>query len=277
MKNQSWGRLCKNITTLIVLVILATFFYVYKPQKEMQYDVATQDSIPESADSIIALYDTIINPNTATIDEFLRVGFTKKQATSCINYRMKGGVFYKKEDVKKIYTVSEEDYEKLKEYIYVPYSKPLSLKQNQTKKIAKKNKEEFIVQININDCDTNDLKNLPKIGGFRARKIIERRDKLGGYYSLSQLYSVYSMDSSIVQCLEKYLIFNPNQIQKININSATFKEINRHPLISYGQTKVLCNYRKIVGTIQTIEELRDNNIVTADEYEILKFYLKTID
>ncbi|MCQ2605128.1 MAG: helix-hairpin-helix domain-containing protein [Bacteroidales bacterium] len=63
----------------------------------------------------------------------------------------------------------------------------------------------------------------------------------------------------------------------MNVNTATFKEINKHPLISYEQTKKIFEYKKIVGYIKTLDELVNNGILEELEYNILQFYLKTID
>ena len=131
--------------------------------------------------------------------------------------------------------------------------------------------------MNINTCDTTELKQIPGIGGFRAKKIIERREKLGGFYAVEQLYTIYSLDSFMVEAIREYIIIDTNQIKKININTATFKEINNHPLISYEQTKNIVEYRKIVGEIKDVEELRTNHIVNPDDFEFLQFYIKTFD
>ena len=131
--------------------------------------------------------------------------------------------------------------------------------------------------MNINTCDTTELKQIPGIGGFRAKKIIERREKLGGFYAVEQLYTIYSMDSLFVNTIREYIIVDQSQIKKININTATFKEINKHPMICYEQTQNIVNYKKIVGEIKDVEELRTNHIVNPEDFEILQFYIKTFN
>ncbi|MCU0348746.1 MAG: helix-hairpin-helix domain-containing protein, partial [Saprospiraceae bacterium] len=53
------------------------------------------------------------DPNTATKEDFERLGLSSRTAQSILNYRAKGGHFYKKEDLAKIYTLRQEDYERL--------------------------------------------------------------------------------------------------------------------------------------------------------------------
>lgn len=280
-KSQNWVRLGKNVCTLIVVIVIVAFFYVYKPLKT-NVDVvdSNQDEVASTIqDSIVPLYDTIINPNDAQFDDFLRVGFSEKQATTCINYRSKGGKFYQETDVMKMYCISEEDFNRLKNYLAIPKkNKKIAEKRSVTEKkeIRRNTSKSVSVQsISINSCDTTDLMNLPKIGNFRARKIIEYRDKLGGFYEISQLLNVYSIDSDLLTEIGQYIIIDTSAIKKININEASFKEIVHHPLISYETTKNIVTYKRIVGVIKNIQELRDNNIVSADEYGTLKNYIKT--
>lgn len=280
-KSPNWVRLGKNLSTFIVVIVVVAFFYVYKPLKK---SVDVGDSIQQTVtkniqDSIVALYDTIINPNEAQFDDFLRVGFSEKQATSCINYRSKGGKFYKETDLMKIYTISEDDYCRLKKYVVVPQVNKNSLEnfaiKNKREKNIKTNGSIPVTYVSINRCDTTELMKLPKIGGFRARKIIEYRDKLGGFYEIAQLLQVYSIDSTLISEIGKYITIDTSAIKKININEASFKEIVHHPLICYETTKNIVNYKRIVGVIKSVQELRDNNIVSADEYTTLKNYIKT--
>lgn len=271
--NQNWIRLGKNLSTLIVIATIAVFFYVYKPKSNEQF-IIQQDTISlVEKPNIEFAVDTVINPNTATLKDFQRIGLTEKQAQSCINYRQKGGRFLKKQDMRKIYTITDDDYAKIEPYIAVPMEKPKQY-------VATKPEEKEVSKprpskVNINTCDTTELKQLPKIGSFRARKIVEQRNRLGGFHSIEQLRAIYSMDDDILNEIKPYIIIDTTTIQKININTATFKEINSHPLISYEQTKKIMQYKKIVNIISAPEELLSNNILDKDEFEKIRFYIKT--
>ncbi|MBP5722428.1 MAG: helix-hairpin-helix domain-containing protein [Bacteroidales bacterium] len=272
--NQSWIRLGKNLSTLIVVTLLATFFFVYKPQKKHNYNEQTDTIVQFNSDTLphIVKQPKHINPNTATLEDFLQIGLTRIQANNCINYRNKGGHFYKKDDLKKIYSISEDDFARIEPFITIPKTnKPLEIKTTNDKKTVTKT----INTVNINVCDTTELMQLPKIGSFRARKIIERRERLGGFYSVEQLCDINSLDSSVVAEIRAYIIIDTAAIRKININTASFKEIVAHPLISYEQTKKIMQYKSIVKNISNPDELLINNILEREEYEKIKFYVKT--
>ena len=272
--NQSWIRLGKNLSTLIVVTLLATFFFVYKPQKKHNYNEQTDTIVQLNSDTLphIVKQPKHINPNTATLEDFLEIGLTRIQANNCINYRNNGGHFYKKDDLKKIYSISDEDYARIEPFITIPKTNnPVEIKTTNDKKTVTKT----INAVNINVCDTTELMQLPKIGSFRARKIIERRERLGGFYSVEQLCDINSLDSSVVAGIRAYIIIDTAAIRKININTASFKEIVAHPLISYELTKKIMQYKSIVKNISNPDELLINNILEREDYEKIKFYIKT--
>lgn len=279
-QHKQWVRLGKNLSTLIGIVMILIFFYVYRPVRDGNAEFVG-DSLRTVTDSIPVLKtvaeNVVIDPNVATYEQFLDAGFSVKQAKHCLNYRNKGGHFRKKEDLKKIYSIGEQDYDRLVSHISIPEKKTKQSNIFPKKEKKPENQNKKIFRVNINTCDTTELKQIPGIGGFRAKKIIERREKLGGFYAVEQLYTIYSLDSLMVEAIREYIIIDTNQIKKININIATFKEINNHPLISYEQTKNIVEYRKIVGEIKDVEELRTNHIVNPDDFEILQFYIKTFD
>lgn len=266
-------RLSQNLISLIIVLFVISFFIFYKstnnkqiiPQKKLSIQNKTKNSEHEKLNKI--------EINTASFEQLCKIGFTAKQARNCINYRKAGHYFTTTRDLLKLYSITESDFNKLAPYIYVynPKNKQSQIKQNQKTQEQKK----YFELIEINTCDTNQLQKIPKIGSYRAKKIVEYRNKLGGFFTLNQLSTIYSIDSSVVNEIRKRCSVSPQLIEKININTATWKELNSHPLISSYQTKNILEYKKIVGTIKNVDELRDNNIITKEEFEILKFYIKT--
>ncbi len=109
------------------------------------------------------------DPNTVSVEDLCRLGFSIKQAESIDNYRKKGGKFRRKEDFAKSYVVSESVYERLEDYIDIP-----------------------LVDLNLADSTAFDA--LPGIGGWFAAKMIEYRNKLGGYTCIEQLLEIYRFD-----------------------------------------------------------------------------------
>jgi competence protein ComEA len=126
--------------------------------------------------------------------------------------------------------------------------------------------------VELNNSDTTELDGLPGIGPTYARRIIKYREMLGGYYKKEQILEVYGMRPENFNLFEKYIHTDTSLIRKISLNTATFKEINAHPYISYEQTKAIFKCRNKGLTINW-ELLEKNKIFDSLETKKLIPYI----
>ncbi|GEM_PF-3843138 len=151
------------------------------------------------------------NPNTVTIESLQLLGFTPRQAQTIINWRSKGGVFRKKEDFKRIYSVSPEKYEQLKEFIVIAHPadsdsayRPGRRTNNTASTLAASTDSNSRFKpyagrsdtIDLNFADSADLTSLRGIGGYYANQIMAYRQRLGYFYCPEQLLEIPGIDSS---------------------------------------------------------------------------------
>ena len=234
------------------------------------------------------------DPNHTSVPQLCSLGISLEVANRIRNYRQKGGSFRIKADLTKIYGLSDSLYQVLEPYILLPdqkkytktkpndikksfkeekYGKSKGEKQAPLKKtfIAKKN----FLKIDINQADTSQLMQLKGVGRTLSQRVIKYRKLLGGYIEVKQLGEVYGLSDSLVVSLEHQLfigkIFEP---EKIELNLATFKELNSHPYISYEQTKDILNTKSKYGKFKKTEDLQRLNTFTESELERLIPYLK---
>ena len=172
-----------------------------------------------------------------------------------INFKQKGGKFYKKEDLKKIYSISDELYNKLEPYISIERD------------------ENEISIIELNSATKEQLKKIRGIGEKTAERLIVYRTQLGGYSNLNQLDDVYGLDSTIKNNKTTYFIINTEVLSKIRINNITFKELLYHPYCDYNTTKKIINYREMHGDFISIEQILENNLIKAKQYRKIAPYL----
>jgi DNA uptake protein ComE-like DNA-binding protein len=114
-----------------------------------------------------------------------------------------------------------------------------------------------VTQLNINLCDTGEITAIPQFGTKRAQKLVEYRQKLGGFHSFEQLAEVYILQNISVEHLAKYFFIEPNDIMKLKINSATYKELIAHPYFDAYLTKSILNYRQKNGKITNIVQFKE--------------------
>lgn len=126
--------------------------------------------------------------------------------------------------------------------------------------------------IELNSADTTELKKIPGIGTSYANRIVKYRNILGGYAQISQLKEVWGLDEDLYNKIKPYLVIKSNTT-KLKINSASFKELNKHPYIDYNQTKIIVDIRERKGRIESIDRLALLDEFTEQDINRLTPYL----
>jgi len=216
------------------------------------------------------LHPFTFNPNGLPEEKWKEMGFDAKQIKIIKNYEAKGGKFYKKTDLKKIYGISESEYAVLEPYIAIPSDTSHFARKPKTV-YAKSEKNTVVVE--LNSADTSDLKKLKGIGSWYAKKIIAYRTKIGGFYRKEQLMEVKGIDSTRYAGLCDWVSINKFLIRTININTATFDELKVHPYIGYNIALSLINMRQMHGNFTSVSDIRKSILVSEAIYEKLAPYL----
>jgi competence protein ComEA len=215
------------------------------------------------------------DPNTASENDWIKLGIKPRTAQTIQKYISKGGKFYKAEDIKKIWGLSEKDAERLIPFVSIkniqknfPYNK---YQDQPTEKTF--SKKAFIGKIDINIADTSQFISLPGIGSKLSKRIIAFREKLGGFYSVDQIAETYLLPDSTFQKIKPYLIVQSNAIKKININAASVDEMKSHPYIKYQMANAIFRYRQQHGNFNSVEEIKKIMTVTDEFYKKMFPYL----
>ncbi len=204
------------------------------------------------------------NPNNLPKEEWRKIGLSDRQVSVIKNYESKGGKFYKKEDLKKIYCISDADYLTLEPFIKI-----------ENLKYEKKTyqEKEADLMLDLNTSNVEDLQKLKGIGPSFSKRIIKYRDLLGGYYKKEQLLEVYGFEQEKFDNIQQNITINPSRIKKININSATIDDLKTHPYIKYSIARLIVNYRKQHGDYDSVESIKSIKTISDDLFEKIKFYL----
>lgn len=130
-----------------------------------------------------------------------------------------------------------------------------------------------IHKLDLNNCDTSDIVTIPQFGSKRAAKLVEYRDKLGGFSSFAQIHEIYVLQNISLEHCEKYFVINPHSINQIKINSASYKELIAHPYFDAYLTKQIVNYRDKNGRITDLNHLKEITHAYPELLAKLKPYL----
>lgn len=124
------------------------------------------------------------DPNTVSVDDLQRLGFSRRQAQAIDNYRLKGGRFRRREDFAKSFVVADSVYRRLEAYIDIPL-------------------------LDINSADSAAFDTLPGIGPYFAARMVEYRTRLGGYSYTEQLTDIYNFGQERFDALRDLVCCSP--------------------------------------------------------------------
>ncbi|MGC8864839.1 MAG: ComEA family DNA-binding protein [Bacteroidales bacterium] len=216
------------------------------------------------------------DPNLLDEEGWKKLGLPAHTIRSILNYRKAGGRFYKPEDLSRIYTLSQEDFARLKSYIRIENVKSAAGDSlSSSRKIISKVPSRQIPTVELNSADTNLLAELPGIGPAFARRIWKYGKRLGGYYQTEQLLEVYGMDASRLDKIRPFIVIDTLRIIKMDLNQASFKELLRHPYLEYYMVKAIADYRQKHHGIRDVSELKSLPLMYDELYNKLRPYLNT--
>ncbi|OJU27220.1 MAG: hypothetical protein BGN92_08085 [Sphingobacteriales bacterium 41-5] len=220
------------------------------------------------------------DPNTASAEELGQLGLRDKTIQILSNYRNKGGKFRKADDLQKIYGLRPDEFERLKPFIVIAHRENAQLRfENQPENkyaTTAPNKDHYkrkVVVIDVNAADTTAFQSLYGIGSKLAARIVNFRNKLGGFYSIEQVGETYGVPDSTFQKIKPFLKLNEADLSKMNINTASYEQLNAHPYISAKLAFQIMKYRKDNGSFNNLEILKELVSQTNDSYEKVVNYV----
>lgn len=218
------------------------------------------------------------NPNTVTKTELISFGLSQGQTNNFLNYLKAGGRFHSKEDLKKLYFMTEDIYKQMSPYINIPQQ---AITQTPKQEIIKENRysqtqvktKPFLI-LDLNQVDTLDLQAIRGIGPSYSKRIVKYRTLLGGYVKMEQLKEVYGMTDTLYQKIIPHLKIENSEPKKLNINTSTIKELSSHPYIDFHLAKAIINLRYDIKIYTSIDQIKQIHLLDQSTYEKLLPYLE---
>jgi DNA uptake protein ComE-like DNA-binding protein len=208
------------------------------------------------------------DPNTIGISDWTRMGVKEKTAKTITRFREKGGKFRTAADLDKIYGMSPALAQQIKPFVR------FTAKDSATRKNFHPIKKKLPASIPINTADSLAWESLPGIGPKLAGRIINFRNRLGGFYAIGQVAEVYGLQDSVFRKIETFLEKDEQPLHLLGINSATLEELSAHPYISRSIANAIVQYRIAHGRFQQLDELAKIHLITSEQYAKISHYCK---
>ena len=222
------------------------------------------------------------DPNTIDAGDWKRLGLRDKTIGTIQKFLSKGGHFYKPGDLKKIYGLKEEEYNRIESYIRIASPGSHEVKKRTFSDSSHFTRRELgrpktftktYTIIDVNTADTAAFIALPGIGSKLATRIVVFREKLGGFYAIEQVGETYGLPDSTFQKIRPLLLAKEGSIRQININTATLDVLKQHPYIRWGLASAIIRYREQHGPFTTPEQLQQIGAMTVEAYRKMAPYL----
>ncbi|HBK71421.1 MAG TPA: hypothetical protein DDZ39_07185 [Flavobacteriaceae bacterium] len=274
---------------LLIIGLQLIFFFVNFSEKDTtDLDNPEILEFQQEIDSLkqITLENTKIkifpfNPSFLTDFKGYQLGLSTEEIDRLLSHRAKGNYINSTKEFQQITKVSDSLLAAISPYFKFP-DWVTNKKHNTIKNSSIPIKTDFIEEHqktdpdihHLNSATAKDLQTINGIGEKLSERIIKYRKKLGGFLLDEQLYEVYYLDAEIAtKVLERFKVIEKPIIIKININTATFKEVLSVVYIDYELTKKIFEYRDEVAEIQSLEELKKIDGFPLDKFNRIALYL----
>ena len=190
------------------------------------------------------------DPNTVSLEDLQRLGLSERQAESIENYRSKGGRFRSKADFQKMYVVSDTLYARLEPYIEIP-------------------------KLELNAADSAALVTLRGIGPWYARKILDYRDRLGGFVAKEQLLEIDGIDAERYAGFSETITVDASRRRPLDLWHSPDSMLVRHPYLGVKGARSIVRFRAVYDSSRwTLADLAQECVLPAENIEKLKKYIE---
>ena len=196
-------------------------------------------------------YETFpFDPNTVSLADLQRLGLTLRQAETIDHYRSKGGRFRTKDDFRKMYVVTDTLFARLEPFIKIP-------------------------KVELNAADSAALVTLRGIGPYYARKILDYRERLGGFLNKAQLLEIEGFDEERLAGFFDDVEIDTTRCSRLDLWHTTDSILARHPYLGEKGARSITRYKKLYDTTRwTLADLEKEHALPKENIEKLKKYIE---
>lgn len=275
-----------GILFLVILIIAFQLIYFYVDFSKNEVDNLNSDKIVKFQNEIDSLKQIELekrkpkifpfNPSFLTDYRGYLIGMSTEEIDRLLEHRANGKYINSAKEFQQVTRISDSLLKTIEPYFKFPdWVKNKKLNSNKKYTSNKPGKPETFTIQELNTASAQDLTSVNGIGEKLSQRIVKYRNKLGGFLVNEQLYEVYNLEKEVAdRVLERFSIIDLPEIEKINVNTATFKEVLSISYIDYELTKKIFNYRDEVAELQSLEELKKIAGFPLEKFDRIALYLE---
>ena len=126
----------------------------------------------------------------------------------------------------------------------------------------------------LNSASVEDLILVKGIGETLAGRIVNYRNRIGGFVDDIQLKDVYGLTfETRAEVLKGFTVRNAPKVELLDINKASVLELSNIPYINYELAREIVNYRLLNENIGSFEELAKIKEFPSEKIDRIALYL----
>ena len=283
LKSHFWyNRSQRNgilFLVFIIVILQLTYFFVdfsSNDKTELNSNIIAQFQIEIDSFKKIEIENRKpkiypFNPSFLTDYRGYQLGMSTEEIDRLLQHRNNGKYVNSTQEFQQVTKVNDSLLKTIQPYFKFP-----DWVVNKNAKASKKQRvnEGKIPKQDLNSATAIELTSVNGIGEKLSQRIINYRNKLGGFSLNDQLFEVWYLDKDVAEkVLKRFTVIDKPIIEKINVNTSTFKEVLSIVYIDYELTKKIFNYRDEVAELQSIEELKKIDGFPVEKFERIALYL----
>ncbi|MBC6696851.1 ComEA family DNA-binding protein [Hymenobacter puniceus] len=243
---------------------------------------------------------TPFDPNQFGSLDWQARGLPAWLAERLVKYRDAVGGFRAKEQLRRAYGLSDTTYARLAPYMQLPETLPARAARSYASRpypsqaadpISRRfgpagssasavgtyvRKPRNLQPFDLNTADTTQLMQIRGIGRGLSVRVVEYRQRLGGFRTAGQVAELYSLRDApdLVDSLRKYTFVRQGFVPEgVDINNAPFEVLQSHPYVGKRLARVVVAFRQQHGPFKQPTDLRQIRILDEATYDRLLPYL----
>ncbi|WP_372473644.1 ComEA family DNA-binding protein [Capnocytophaga sp. ARDL2] len=265
-----------GIVALVLIVLKVVVYLVEKQPAKVEYIVNQEEMnrIQKEMDSLYAQSQQLkiypFNPNYLTKEKSFQLEMSLEEFERLQLLRNQGKFVNSNQEFQQITQVSDEWMKKYVQYFKFP---DWVNKKSQAEQPSKVEKISIVVK-DLNRATKEDFLAIKGVGEATAMKLLNEREKLGGFVSVKQLDFIYGISSEALKNLKQsFKLKSKPAIEKINLQTASIEELARVPYLTKTMARQIVIERSKQDEPLTKQQFQKIKGLPLEKIEIILLYL----
>ncbi len=213
------------------------------------------------------------NPNFITDFKAYTLGMSPAEFDRLKAFRNKNKWINSTSDFKKVTKVSDSLIAEISPLFKFPewITNPRPKRKVYTNNFSEK---PFAEKIDLNIATETQLQEVSGIGVTLSKRIVDYREKLGGFSKDIQLNSVWGLRRDVIErTLNLFTVKTPKEIVKMNINKVSASDIATIPGVSFDLAKRVWEFVKLREGAVSFSELEKIEGLSKGKLQLIQLYL----